>query len=84
MPESFANHFLIGKVLGESVPHKSISSKMKAEWKTSGESCFMDLGNGFFLIKLSTSEDSSKVWEDRPFFMSLDVFSFFGFLNLPK
>ena len=58
---SFAKLFLNGKVLGESVPLKSISSKTKAKWKTSGEFSFMDLGNDFFLIKFSTSEDCSKV-----------------------
>ena len=59
--ESFVKLFLIGKVLGELVPLKSISSKKKVEWKTSGESSFMDLGNDFFLIKFSTSEDCPKV-----------------------
>ena len=71
--ESFAKLFLIGKVLGESVPLKSIFSKMKAEWKTSDESSFMDLGNDFFLIKFSTSKDCSKVWEDRPYFIKKQV-----------
>ena len=65
--ESFSKLYLISKVLGESVHLKSISSKMKVGWKTLGESCFMDLGNDFFLIKFSTSEDCSKLWEDRPF-----------------
>ena len=59
--KSFAKLYLIGKVLGELVSLKSISSKMKAECKTLGESCFMDLGNDFFLIKFSTFEDCTKV-----------------------
>ena len=71
--ESLAKLFLIGKVLGESMLLKSISYKMKAEWKTSGESSFMDLGIDFFLIKFSTSEDCSKVWEDRPYFIQKQV-----------
>ena len=71
--ESFAKLFLVGEVLGESMPLKSISSKMKVEWKTSGESSFMDLGNDFFLIKFSTSGDYSKVWEDRPYFIKKQV-----------
>ena len=71
--ESYERLYLIGKVLGESVPLKSISSKMKAEWKTPCEPSFMDLGNDFFLIKFSTLEDCSKVWEDRPFFIQKQV-----------
>ena len=66
--ENFAKLYFIGKVLGESVLLESISSKMKAEWKTSGESCFMDLVNEFFLIKFSTFEDCTKVWGEKPFF----------------
>lgn len=55
--KSFAKLYLIGKVLGESVSLKSISSKMKAEWKTSGESCFMDLAmtsssSNFLLLRI--------------------------------
>ena len=46
---------------------------MKAEWKTSGEFSFMDLGNYFFLIKFSTSEDCSKVYEDIPYFIKKQV-----------
>ena len=55
------------------MPLKSISSKMKSEWKTSSESSFMGLGNDFFLIKFSTFEDCSKVWEDRPYFIKKQV-----------
>ena len=71
--ESFAKLYLIGKVLGESVSLKSISSKMKAECKTLGESCFIDLGNDFFFIKFSTYEDCTKVWEERLFFIQKQV-----------
>ena len=71
--ESFAKLYLIGKFLGESVLLKSISSKMKAEWKILGKSCFMDLVNDLFLIKFSTFEDCTKVWREKPFFTQNQV-----------
>ena len=74
--KSFSKLYLIGKVMGESVPLKSISSKMKAKWKTSDDSYFMDLGDDFFLITFSTSEDCSKVWEDKHFFIQKQVIVF--------
>ena len=60
--KSFSKLYLVRKVLGESVPLKSIYSKIKAKWKTSSEFCFMDLGNDF-LIKFPSSKDCTKAWE---------------------
>lgn len=74
--KSFSKLYLIGKVMGKLVPLKSISSKMKAKWKTLGDSYFMDLGDDFFLITFSTLEDCSKVWEDKHFFIQKQVIVF--------
>lgn len=52
--EKFENLFLIDKMLGESVPLKTITSKTKADWMPTGEVKFVDMGNGFILIKLLT------------------------------
>lgn len=63
--ESYVRLYLIGKILGESMPLKSISSKLKAKWKTSSKICIINLGNDFLLIKFSICEDYSKLWENR-------------------
>lgn len=39
---------------------------MKVQWKTSGESFFMNLGNDSFLFKFSTSDNCSEVWKEKP------------------
>lgn len=39
--------FLIGKVLGESLPIKLITSTCAAEWKFSRDFSIIDLGNGY-------------------------------------
>lgn len=48
---TFQQLFLIGKILGESLPTKLIASKCSAEWKPSGEFSTVDMGNGFSLVK---------------------------------
>lgn len=65
--ESFSKLYLIGKVLEELAPLKSISSKMKIgnfTWVF----FFMDLGNGFFFNEFSIFKDCFKVCKERHFF----------------
>lgn len=54
--ERFENMFLIGKIIGQPVPLKTIVSKIKADWLLTGEIRFLDMGNGF------TQSDSQMKW----------------------
>ena len=65
--ESSSKLYLIGKVLEELAPLKSISSKMKIEWKLHMSLFFMDLGNGFFFNEFSIFEDCFNVCQERHF-----------------
>lgn len=55
--ERFENLFLIGKIIGESLPVKTLASKTKADWLLTGEVRYVDMGNGFTLIKFSNEMD---------------------------
>lgn len=50
--EKFVSLYLIGKMLGESVPIKTNTAKSKSDWMPKGEVRFVDMGNGFILVKL--------------------------------
>lgn len=67
--EKFENLFLIGKLLGESVPLKTIASKSKANWSPSGEIKYVDMRNGFIIIKFANEIDYN-----RAFFISHGLF----------
>lgn len=60
------NLFLIGKMLGESVSLKTIASKTKGDWMPRGEVKFVDMGNGFILIKFANEMDSNHVFFGQP------------------
>nr|DAD42956.1 TPA_asm: hypothetical protein HUJ06_001186 [Nelumbo nucifera] len=47
---------LIGKILGEPEPIKSISGRMM-EWGLKGKMGVKSIGNGFFLISCASSDD---------------------------
>lgn len=53
--EKFENLYLIGKMLGESVPLKTIMSNTKSDWVPTDEAKYVkyvDMGNVLFLSNL--------------------------------
>lgn len=52
---------LIGKVLGEAVPIKSIMAKCWVEWEDAKEVSFINMGNGVSLAKFTNEVDCNKV-----------------------
>lgn len=58
---SFHQLFLIGKVIGESLPIKLITAKCAAEWKPSRDFSIIDMGNGCSLIKFANTMDRKRV-----------------------
>lgn len=67
--EKFENLYLIGKILRESVPLKTITSKTKLDWMPTGELKYVDMGNGLILIKFASEMDCSHVLFDQPWFV---------------
>lgn len=53
-------------MLGESVSLKTIASKTKGDWMPRGEVKFVDMGNGFILIKFANEMDSNHVFFGQP------------------
>jgi len=61
---------LLGKIWGEAVPLSLIISKTKLDWKhVKGLVEYIDLGNGWVLLKFSTVADQEYVWVNRPWFV---------------
>lgn len=54
---TFEQLYLIGKVLGESLPLKLITFKCLAEWKLSGEVSIINMSYGFSLVKFTSVMD---------------------------
>lgn len=73
--EKFENLFLIGKLLGESVPLKTVASKSKADWSPSGEIKYVDMGNGFILIKFANEMDCNRAFFYQPWFVQGQIFN---------
>lgn len=73
--EKFENLFLIDKMLGESVPLKTITSKTKADWMPTGEVKFVDMGNGFILVKFANEMDYNHVFFDQPWSFQRQIFN---------
>lgn len=67
--ERFDNLFLIGKIIGESVPLKTLSAKTKADWLLIGEVRYVDMGNGFILIKFSNEMNCNYTFIGQPWFV---------------
>ena len=60
----------LAKLWGDSVPLPLIISKTKLDWKhVKGPVDYIDLGNGWFLLKFSTVADRDYVWINRPWFV---------------
>lgn len=49
-----------------SVPLKTIAWKTKAEWGSTGENKYIDVGNSFILMKVANEIDCNNVFFDRP------------------
>lgn len=73
--EKFVNFFLIGKLIGESVPLKTIISKTKSDWVPTCEVKYIDMGNGFILIKSANEMDCNHVYFDQPWFVQGQIFN---------
>lgn len=67
--------FLIGKLLGEFVPLKTVMSKTKADWASSGEVRYVDMRNGFILIKFMNEMDCNHVFFDQSCFVQGQIFN---------
>ena len=61
---------LLAKLWGDSVPLPLIISKTKLDWKhVRGPVDYIELGNGWILLKFSTVADREYVWVNRPWFV---------------
>lgn len=67
--EKFEILYLIRKMLGESVPLKTSMSKIKFDWMSTGEVKYVDMGNGFILIKFANEMDCNHVFFGQPWFV---------------
>lgn len=76
--ESFENLYLIRKMLAKSIPLKTIMSKNKSDWMPSGETKYVDMDNGFTLIKFANEMNCHHVFRStmvssRPNFQPPEV-----------
>jgi len=61
---------LIAKLWGENLPLTLIISKTKLDWKhVKGPVEYIELGNGWVLLRFSTVADKDYVWFNRPWFV---------------
>jgi len=61
---------LLAKTWGESISLPLIISKTKLDWKyVKGLVEYIELGNGWILLKFSTVADKDYVWHNRPWFV---------------
>lgn len=60
-------------MIGESVPLKTLSSKTKADWLLTGEVIYVDMGNGFTLIKFSNEMDCNYAFFGQPWFVQEQI-----------
>lgn len=61
----FEQLYLIGKILGETMPIKTIISKCEIGWQGVWEVNIADTGNGFSLVKFTTGSDCNRVSEGQ-------------------
>lgn len=71
---TFEQLYLIGDILGETLPHKLILSKCLSEWNPNGEMDMVDIGNSFYLIKFSNVIDRNVVLHSQPWFVGGQIF----------
>ena len=60
---------LIVKVYGKSVGFHFLQSKLLSLWKLAGRMDCVNLGNGFFLVRLSLKEDFENILKKGPWFI---------------
>ncbi|XP_048502750.1 uncharacterized protein LOC125498562 [Beta vulgaris subsp. vulgaris] len=66
---------LIGKMLSSVVDTRTIISRTKADWKfIKGEVEYLEMGNGWLMLKISNPGDLSLVWSERPWHVHGDIF----------
>lgn len=70
----FAQLYLIGKILGESLPIKLITAKCVTEWKPSRDISIVDMSNGFSLVKFANAMDRNRVLQGQPWFIGGQIF----------
>lgn len=61
--------YLIGKILGDTLPLKLITSKCLIEWKATGDVDLVDIGKGFYLVKFPNVMYRNFVLRGQPWFM---------------
>lgn len=61
---------LLAKIWGENLPLTLITTKTKIDWKhVKGQVDFIELGNGWILLKFASVSDKNYVWINRPWFV---------------
>lgn len=69
----FSQLYLIGKILGESMPLKAILSNCMNNSKFAREGSMVDMGNGFTLVKFTNY--CSRILEGQPWFVGGQIYS---------
>lgn len=68
--DELATLCLLAKLWGEVLPMALIIAKTKTDWKyIKGSVDYIDLGNGWVLLKFSSVADKEYVWVNRPWFV---------------
>lgn len=71
---TFKQLYLIGKILGESLSLKLITSKCLFRWELSDEATIIDMGDDFTLVKFSNVMNCNKVLQDQPWFWGGQIY----------
>ncbi|GKV23692.1 hypothetical protein SLEP1_g33394 [Rubroshorea leprosula] len=58
---------LIIKLLGKRINYHLLSSRLSREWQTEGEFTVIDIGQGYYVAKFSSSDDCSRVLTGGPY-----------------
>lgn len=66
--------FLFVKMLGEVVPIKLIISKCSLKRQITREENFVDIGNGYSLVKFTNQVYCNRVFEGQPWFLGGQVY----------
>ncbi|GLT87024.1 hypothetical protein SLE2022_051280 [Rubroshorea leprosula] len=58
---------LIIKLLGKSISYNLLCARLSREWGLEGEFNIIDIGNGYYVAKLSSPEDYSRILTESPY-----------------
>ena len=73
--EELSKTCLFGKILSAPLDLRTIIARSKADWKIiKGEVNFMQMGNGWILLRFANPQDLSLIWEERPWHIQGDLF----------